>query len=107
MKKIVAVIVLVLSLTACGSKSKPAPAPISDDQAYLTEVHKNISVGAFSDSDLIALGHNICSAFDSGATLGDIAELGMNNNLPAYDTGFIISASILAYCPQHKILVSP
>lgn len=56
-----------------------------------------------SDADLIKLGHDSCTAFDSGQDLvQDVALIHSESpNASLGSVGYLIGASTVAYCPGH------
>jgi hypothetical protein len=109
-----------------GSANKPAttdaaPAPqetqsvevapeLTTDDIYLQVLHSfnNPIIEANTDADLIALGKQVCSTLDSGATVQDI----MLNLVGSADgteddsywefAGAMIGGGVSAYCPEYS-----
>lgn len=102
MKKINrALAVAAVSATAVGATLlAPAIASASPaDDAYLGALDGQL-ITYPSDSYAISTGHDVCSLLDDGASTTDVAlELSNNSGLELEDTGFIVGASIGAYCP--------
>lgn len=73
---------------------------------YLVEL-RNYSgqANAWSDDDLIQMGHLVCEAFDGGNSLDEVIKVFSDNSSGSYDdelfAGAIIGA-VVYICPEHK-----
>ena len=73
----------------------------SSDLAYLAVLDDN-SITYTSEDFAIDMGHEICGAMDSGASIYDVAvALEDYSSLSDYDNGVVIGAAIGAYCPVY------
>lgn len=90
---------------------RPAPAPevpsTSDDDMYLGLLYSSSSwFNGIDEDTLIELGHSLCGALDSGATLEQIAIAAMDSGVPTERAAELTAASILVYCPWNESIVS-
>lgn len=106
MRKVGALVALIFALlaSACGGGSGGSSTDngLSHDEAFISVVRDQLPTDDISDNDLVGLGHNICIALDSGKSTTSVAMVGVENGLSPYDAGFLVGASIAAYCPSHK-----
>lgn len=75
---------------------------LGDDSSYLDNVHAvTLNTGQYTDDELVGYGHAVCTDFDDGntwvQTVGDATSAGFT----AYDSGAIIGAAVMFYCPQY------
>lgn len=120
MKKIITAFCLVaLALTGCAAEpaqfptQTPAsvPHPTDKDDLYVEAFLLTIRLEYpeaydMSDRELIEMGDSICGLLDSGA-VGTPQALGVllmagNPNLDATTVGYLIGASVAAFCPEHR-----
>ena len=121
MNKIVTAIVTgvtAVAMSACSTgSSEPAvthtetvtSAPqesqaLSNEDAFVQVIRGEFPNLQGSDEDVIAVGHSICGAFDSGRPIDKIADdiVETSGGFNYYDAGFIIGASVPAFCPEHQ-----
>ncbi len=72
------------------------------DEVYVFTLRDEMSLDGVSDSDIIGLGNKICSALKTGSTPLEVGEIGVRAGLAPYDAGYVVGASIAAYCPEFK-----
>ena len=88
----------------------PPPPPMSSDseeEIFIDVVRGEIDYLGGSDQDLINLGYEICESFDYGESFSDVTIVIMDNaGVAPYDAGFIIGASVGAFCPEHEDAVT-
>jgi len=95
----VTAIVGAAGLGAAGLAS--AQSYTASDLAYLAVLDDN-SITYTSEDFAIDMGHEICGAMDSGASIYDVAvALEDYSSLSDYDNGVVIGAAIGAYCPAY------
>lgn len=79
-----------------------AHAYTDDDNKFLALLKADGITDHISPSHAIEAGHAVRQKLDSGMTLSDLASEVLNSsNMPAYDCGYFIGASIRIYCPQY------
>jgi Protein of unknown function (DUF732) len=124
MKKIFAVLGIVALLFIAGCSNEPTvpkaevtpiqtfPAPQqpqyqppvqNTDDIFLSVIRQKISYG--TDAEVIELAGLICKAFDVApvrTAFETSANAGINAGLSPTDVGYIIGASVAAYCPQYQ-----
>lgn len=120
-KKItLAVVASIVALSAVGCASSPAPsnlapapapAPAYDPPVYEppAETNEDVYYALISDrfpgvsrSTAVDLGKSICDALDAGASIIDVGEVAVSNGFSYSDAGYIVGASIGAFCPQYE-----
>jgi hypothetical protein len=105
-----AVIALALFVTACGS---PSPLATERDQAFLNEVHGAAPdiAGYRSNSQLVSLGEAVCTDFQSGATVQQVADriplYEGQPALPSDDLGAVMAAAVDQLCPKYHGVLGP
>lgn len=79
----------------------PAAADQTDD-AYIALLQKYGIV--ITDRDqAITTGHMVCSGLDKGQSRANLVlSIIKDTNLSAKSAGYIISASVVSYCPQYR-----
>jgi hypothetical protein len=92
------------SIGEVPSTSLPVPTLGDGDSGYLDNVHSvTQNTGQYTDDELVQFGHAVCGDFDGGntwlQTVGDATTAGFT----AYDSGAVISAAVMFYCPQYLI----
>lgn len=117
---IIAFFVAIMFLTSCTSKTvyvtsttdAPYEAPVVTDPPSMSNA--DIFVSMINDeypyvqsqlggrSELIQFGKLVCQAIDEGSTLADFAAMALDNNVDPEMLGFIIGASIPAFCPENS-----
>lgn len=106
---ITAAIGLALGLVACddstteaagGVTPMTAPLEISDTTDFAEEAFEQVMAERGIPAD-VDLGYAICDALDSGVTGEQVIELGIDNGISAYDSGYVLGASVTAFCPHH------
>lgn len=92
---------------------KPEPEPVetmSIDDQYLFTLHyiDNYIIESTADSDLVALGKQVCSALDAGNSVQDL-QWGLVSSADGSETdaywefaGAVIGAGVAAYCPEYN-----
>lgn len=108
-----ALLVILFALAGCGgSSSEPTnSSTVSNDSTdnvddvFIRVVREQMPEEGISDYQLIDLGHNICTALDGGMSPVDVAIIGVRAGMSPYNSGFIIGASVVAYCPRHRDLI--
>ena len=122
MKKFVAVIAgvsLTLGLSACGTHIESTPASDgvssevsefgegyslpSKDEEFADLVRDNTNLEG-TDDEFVTLGETICESFDLGADFMDVVSIMTEDGISNYDAGFMIGASVGAYCDEHAYL---
>ena len=92
----------VVTVTAQASQ---APAPVDNSAEYISAIRANQPILAnVSDAALLSLGHKICATLDNGATVAQVAQAAIDStytNEQANALGFVIGASVAAFCPAH------
>lgn len=125
MKKLLTPLVLaVILLGGCSNDTEPQPAPTVEqttpapvpepeptfdaDAAYIeviSDVYPAFDADATIRAQAISLGHEVCGAFDRGATFDQVAEVAIESFEPKV-AGTIIGAAVGAYCPEHTGLIN-
>lgn len=117
---IAGVALLALTLAGCASNTSPVTDPtessdvwtdtpvVTSEDSYLAALHSlnNFYIENNTDSDLIALGYQVCRTLDTGATVYDLVEaLVATGDYTGADAqefaGSTIGAAISAFCPQY------
>jgi hypothetical protein len=102
-------LVLVLGMGACGS-SGPSTAQRAEQRAFLGQVHLDLPTinQLRSDSQLIGLGHAVCTLFSAGESYQDLADRMslQDGSLPTSVLGTVITAAGEHLCPKYSSLVS-
>lgn len=70
------------------------------DEAYLTKLAEG-DIQVTDESKAIILAYAICSEFDSGSDIYDVAGELADTDLTDHQKGFLIGAAIVNYCPGH------
>jgi len=131
MKKIMASLLIVpaLVLTACAgtpaatvtvTASAPAQAPMMDppqdaypmsvrEEAFYQTLVDQFGTAVVNDkATAVALGKSVCAALNQYGAAG--IDMTMQNGVDAgftpYEAGFIIGASVAAFCPENKGLIT-
>ncbi|MGC8628439.1 MAG: DUF732 domain-containing protein [Acidimicrobiales bacterium] len=105
-----AVIALALLVTACGSSSTLTA---EKEQAFLDEVHGAAPdiAGYRSNSQLVSLGEAVCTDFQSGATVQQVADrvplYEGQPALPSDDLGAVMAAAVDQLCPKYHGVLGP
>lgn len=94
------------------SVSEPAPVDTyvpptyTPEEQFLMDIHNvgDYTIDRQSDSALVELGHNVCSALDSGGTVTELVQYLSNSG--AIDgieetAGVLIGASVRDLCPEY------
>jgi hypothetical protein len=111
---------LLASLAACGTNTTPtdtntvavAPAPVdtyvppTPDEQFIYDLRNvgDSNIDGQSDSSLLELGHNICSALDEGNTVTDLINYLVNSgSITGIErtAGTLIAASVTDLCPEY------
>jgi hypothetical protein len=72
------------------------------DRVFVAAIHRGIpQTVSTADSVIVAEGHQVCSAFDTGANFLSVAGTVMDDGYTPYESGYYIGASIGAYCPKY------
>lgn len=71
------------------------------DDVFVKVVSDKFPIFSTARSELIALGHNVCGAFDRGVTKEKVLEIGLDNGLTPQQIGYIVGAGVQVYCPEH------
>lgn len=100
------------STTSDTSVSEPAPVDTyvpptyTPEEQFLMDIHNvgDYTIDRQSDSALVELGHNVCSALDSGGTVTELVQYLSNSG--AIDgieetAGVLIGASVRDLCPEY------
>lgn len=76
-------------------------------RAFLAAVHRGTDLVPVygTDKQVVRLGHTVCQALDRGATFSLLLNDALKSGLSPYDGGFVIGASVAAFCPQYKYLI--
>jgi hypothetical protein len=94
------VVVVVVALFGPLGAASTAHADATDD-AFLGMLQTD---GITDDSLQAAIeaAHKVCEYLDQGKTIDQVVyDVVFSSHLPAYDSGYLVGASIRAYCPQH------
>jgi hypothetical protein len=91
----------ILLFAAAAVSAAPASADETDD-AYIAALQRH-GIPIKNRDATIAMGHTVCVALDQGesttsimATLSNAADISFN------DAGFVLGASVAAYCPEYQ-----
>ena len=94
-------VVVVAALLGPLGAASTAHADTNDDKFLATLKREGIT-DHISPAHAIEAGHTVCQKLDQGMTLTDVAyEVLNSSNMPAYQSGYFVGASIAAYCPQY------
>lgn len=75
----------------------------SSDDRFLSILKTQGITDHVSKAHAIQAGHIVCQKLDGGATPTDVASDVVNSsNMPAFHSGFFVSAAIGAYCPKYS-----
>ena len=78
------------------------------DQVFLSALKNDGITDHISSSHAIEAGHIVCQKLDGGMSPSDEAsDVLLSSQMPAYDAGYFVGASIRAYCPQYESKVNP
>lgn len=122
MKKILVSLACVLAffVSGCSSLSTPAPSESSSsapesmqsvpdevkDEVFLTTIRAEYpEFEGVPDASLVEFGHNVCKGLDSGLTLDNLFTIAKESGFEPEVGGFLIGASIAAYCPEYRPLL--
>jgi len=119
---LVAAAALTLGLAACGDEPVAAPAPTVTvteapepestdlpssvvDEAFAQTVRDEFPAETMgiSDQEIVSLGHDTCDALDTYN--GDVSQLMADlivEDVDPYFGGFVLGASVVAYCPEYQ-----
>ncbi len=80
--------------------------PPSDDQidqVFVSVIRQNVPSAANAPTaTIISEGHNVCQAFDEGATFTQIVDaFARNSGFPISESAYFIGASVGAYCDEY------
>lgn len=71
------------------------------DDAFLAMLQTD-NISDDSREAAIEAGRKVCEYLDGGKTLEQVVyDVVFSSRLPAYDSGFFVGVSAVAYCPQH------
>lgn len=80
---------------------------ISDDQLFVSAVRATLALGEeVADSDLVETGHLVCGALEEGNAAEDVLSVMVNPDFTYFEAGFVLGASVAAYCPAYTDDVS-
>lgn len=117
---IIAFFAAILFLTSCTTETvyvpqttdAPYEAPVSTDPPSMSNADIFVSMinseypyvqsQLGGRSELIKFGKLVCQAIDQGSTLADFAAMAVTNDVDPEMLGFIIGASIPAFCPENS-----
>jgi hypothetical protein len=81
--------------------SAGAAAAASADAAFLGDV-QNAGISYDSATSVIAVGHQVCSALDSGTAITTVIdEVATQNDIDDYQGALFVAAAAGAYCPEY------
>ena len=102
------VVLVVALLGPPGAAASTAHADPADADAKFLAALGSEGITFASPEVMVAAGHVACTQLDQGETPAQVAQDVMNNkdvltssNLDAHHAGFVVGASIAAYCPEH------
>lgn len=104
---VIAGVVTIISLSGCGNSETDNRNVVvqerSDSDIFVDIVRDNVpSSSALNDRELVEFGNSICDALDDGNSLGAIGMVGVQSGMRPQDIGFIIGASVAAFCPEYE-----
>jgi Protein of unknown function (DUF732) len=77
------------------------------DQTFLSALQTDGITDHISSSHAIDAGHIVCQKLDGGLSPSDAAsDVLLSSQMPAYDAGYFVGASIRAYCPEYQSKVN-
>lgn len=90
------------ALGGFGGLGAAAHADANDTQ-FLSTLRSEGITDQVSPSHAIEAGHMVCQKIEEqGLTPAEVAnEVVQSSSLPAYHSGYFVSAAITAYCPQY------
>lgn len=90
-------------------EEEPAPAPVpdatADESVYLDYLHKEQYFTTVDDASLVKVGYATCEAIASGVSLDELLYISMENNVPAYEAGYMIAAAVGTLCPEYTYVI--
>ncbi len=93
-------LVLVAALGALAVAAPIAHADAADDAFLAAVKSKGIHFG--SPEKAFIAGHEVCDELGNGKTPAQVAStVQSNSDMDGYHAGFLVGASIKAYCPQY------
>jgi hypothetical protein len=108
-RPVLVALALLIGAVACGS-SRPSAAAQAEQQAFLAQVHDAVPTinHLRSDSQLVGLGHAVCTGFEAGVSYEDLADRMslQDGNLPTSVLGTVITSAGEHLCPKYSALVS-
>lgn len=96
--------IVVALMTSNGSGAVKS----TTDAAFIRAVHSGIPrTEKRSDADILKAGHVVCEILDTDPTVRSVAGALTSNpyQYTAYESGFYMGASIVAYCPKYSYLI--
>lgn len=108
----IAGVTIALGLSACGSATEsgsevsdwPSNSAIGSsmsDSEFGSLIREGTGVEG-TDAEWVSAAKATCRSFDNGTTFEDMVEAQTSNGFSYYEAGFIIGASVSAYCPEHS-----
>lgn len=72
------------------------------DAQFLAALKSQGITDNVSPAHAIEAGHLVCQKLDQGLTPTEVADdVVSSSSMPAYHSGYFVSAAITAYCPQY------
>ena len=104
-KLTVTVTIVAAGIAAAIGLAAPASADTTTD-AYLTILENRGIYAEDGDAHLISAGLTVCDMLDDGNSLKSVGmTVYRNTDLSAASSGYLVGASIAAFCPQYEVLL--
>lgn len=98
-------------LAACGESERSVSTPVaavvadqppSHQQLYIDTLREKGIIPTYgSEATLVDLAHAVCDGYDAGLTDEDLFVVLLDNGFTASDGGYVVGASVAAFCPEH------
>lgn len=115
MKKFLALLLVIPAffLGACAQTPPtitPAPVTVTEtaqpqmttEQKFVEFIQQRPYFSTVPAAQLVETAKSVCRAFDAGQSLAAVGNAAIQAGLPAYEAGYFIGASVVAFCPQYK-----
>lgn len=111
---IVTGLMVALSMAACGSTTEPnSKETVYVDSGSTSQTDLDAALGDLireetglegTDAEWASAAKATCRSFDNGTTFEEMVDAQVESGFSEYNVGFIIGASVGAYCPEHADL---